>query len=103
MKLKASQEVCNDTMKALWEECKPCLKQTCMKFYARVCRSGSGLVGRQVKRKKIVLEYSLASEWENEENEIFLSFCTQSHVCVGFSHTTQFYDTSRTSHSLTQF
>lgn len=48
MKLKASQEVCNDTMMALWEECKPCLKQTCMKFYARVCRSGSGMVGHQL-------------------------------------------------------
>uniref|UniRef100_A0A8C0PCW3 Clusterin n=1 Tax=Canis lupus familiaris TaxID=9615 RepID=A0A8C0PCW3_CANLF len=47
-KLKASQGVCNDTMMALWEECKPCLKQTCMKFYARVCRSGSGLVGHQL-------------------------------------------------------
>ena len=49
-KLKASQGVCNETMTALWEECKPCLKQTCMKFYARVCRSGSGLVGHQVMR-----------------------------------------------------
>lgn len=49
-KLKASQGVCNETMTALWEECKPCLKQTCMKFYARVCRSGSGLVGQQVTR-----------------------------------------------------
>ncbi|XP_039731849.1 clusterin isoform X2 [Pteropus medius] len=48
MKLKASQGVCNESMMALWEECKPCLKQTCMKFYARVCRSGSGLVGRQL-------------------------------------------------------
>lgn len=48
MKLKAFPEVCNETMMALWEECKPCLKQTCMKFYARVCRSGSGLVGRQL-------------------------------------------------------
>ncbi|KAG8506316.1 Clusterin [Galemys pyrenaicus] len=48
MKLKESQGVCNETMAALWEECKPCLKQTCMKFYARVCRSGSGLVGRQL-------------------------------------------------------
>ncbi|XP_068830234.1 clusterin isoform X3 [Capricornis sumatraensis] len=47
-KLKASQGVCNETMTALWEECKPCLKQTCMKFYARVCRSGSGLVGHQL-------------------------------------------------------
>lgn len=48
MKLKAFPEVCNETMMALWEECKPCLKQTCMKFYARVCRSGSGLVGHQL-------------------------------------------------------
>lgn len=51
MKLKAFPGVCNETMMALWEECKPCLKQTCMKFYARVCRSGSGAVGHQVKRK----------------------------------------------------
>lgn len=62
MKLKASQEVCNDTMMSLWEECKPCLKQTCMKFYARVCRSSSGLVGHQVKRGSAV-ECSLGSEW----------------------------------------
>ncbi|XP_066134669.1 clusterin [Saccopteryx bilineata] len=47
-KLKASEGVCNETMMTLWEECKPCLKQTCMKFYARVCRSGSGMVGHQL-------------------------------------------------------
>ncbi|XP_049721656.1 clusterin [Elephas maximus indicus] len=48
MKLKASPEVCNDTMTALWEECKPCLKHTCVKFYTRVCRSGSPAVGHQL-------------------------------------------------------
>ncbi|XP_012630828.2 clusterin isoform X2 [Microcebus murinus] len=47
-RLKALSGVCNETMMALWEECKPCLKQTCMKFYARVCRSGSGVVGHQL-------------------------------------------------------
>ncbi|XP_075412595.1 clusterin [Tenrec ecaudatus] len=47
-KLKASPEVCNDTMMALWEECKPCLKQTCMRFYTRICRSGSPAVGHQL-------------------------------------------------------
>ena len=46
--LATTQEVCNETMLALWEECKPCLKQTCMRFYSRTCHSGSGLVGRQV-------------------------------------------------------
>ncbi|XP_052666284.1 LOW QUALITY PROTEIN: clusterin [Harpia harpyja] len=46
--LAAKQEVCNETMLALWEECKPCLKHTCMRFYSRTCRSGSGLVGRQL-------------------------------------------------------
>jgi hypothetical protein len=60
MKLKAFPEVCNETMMALWEECKPCLKHTCMKFYARVCRSGSGLVGQQVRRRDV---HSLGSGW----------------------------------------
>lgn len=41
------QETCNDTVLALWEECKPCLKHTCVRFYSKTCRSGSGLVGRQ--------------------------------------------------------
>uniref|UniRef100_A0A452FCE0 Clusterin n=1 Tax=Capra hircus TaxID=9925 RepID=A0A452FCE0_CAPHI len=47
-KLKASQEVCNETMMALWDECKPCLQQTCVKFYAPVCSSSSGLVGHRL-------------------------------------------------------
>nr|AFN21430.1 clusterin preproprotein [Bufo gargarizans] len=45
--LSDSQEICNDTVLALWEECKPCLKQSCVRFYSKTCRSGSGLVGRQ--------------------------------------------------------
>lgn len=49
-KLEQEEEVCNETMKALWEECKPCLKNTCVKYYSRTCSSGSGLVGRQVRR-----------------------------------------------------
>lgn len=45
--LSEREEVCNDTVRALWEECKPCMKQTCVRFYSKTCRSGSGLVGRQ--------------------------------------------------------
>ncbi|KAM4695570.1 clusterin [Discoglossus pictus] len=45
--LAEKNEICNETMLALWEECKPCLKQTCVQFYTKTCRSGSGLVGRQ--------------------------------------------------------
>lgn len=48
-KLEKEEVVCNETMKALWEECKPCLKNTCVKYYSRTCSSGSGLVGRQVR------------------------------------------------------
>lgn len=48
-KLEQEEEVCNETMKTLWEECKPCLKNTCVKYYSRTCSSGSGLVGRQVR------------------------------------------------------
>lgn len=46
--LAEKQEVCNETMLSLWEECKPCLKHTCMRVYSKICHSGSGLVGRQV-------------------------------------------------------
>ncbi|XP_078506089.1 clusterin isoform X2 [Lissotriton helveticus] len=45
--LNETQNVCNETMLALWEECKPCLKQTCIRFYSKTCSSGAGLVGRQ--------------------------------------------------------
>lgn len=51
VKLVHEEEACNETMKALWEECKPCLKTTCVKYYSRTCSSGSGLVGRQVRMK----------------------------------------------------
>lgn len=47
-KLEQEEEVCNETTRALWEECKPCLKNTCVKYYSRTCSSGSGLVGRQL-------------------------------------------------------
>ncbi|XP_032071701.1 clusterin isoform X2 [Thamnophis elegans] len=59
------QEVCNDTMLALWEECKPCLKQTCMKFYTRTCHSGAGLVGRQL--EEFLNRSSPFSIWVNGE------------------------------------
>lgn len=49
-KLSEEQSMCNETMQALWEECKPCLRKTCVKYYSRTCSSGAGLVGRQVRR-----------------------------------------------------
>ncbi|CAJ0968231.1 unnamed protein product [Ranitomeya imitator] len=45
--LSDNQEHCNETVLALWEECKPCLKHSCVRFYSKTCHSGSGLVGRQ--------------------------------------------------------
>ncbi|XP_073529005.1 clusterin [Phyllobates terribilis] len=45
--LSDNAEICNQTVLALWEECKPCLKRSCVRFYSKTCRSGSGLVGRQ--------------------------------------------------------
>lgn len=49
IQLTQEEEGCNDTTRALWEECKPCLKNTCVKYYSRTCSSGSGMVGRQVR------------------------------------------------------
>ncbi|XP_060106602.1 clusterin [Heteronotia binoei] len=63
--LTSKQEVCNETMLALWEECKPCLKQTCMRFYSRTCHSGAGLVGRQL--EELLNHSSPFSIWVNGE------------------------------------
>ncbi|TKS76315.1 Clusterin 51.5 kDa protein [Collichthys lucidus] len=65
-KLEQEEEVCNETMKALWEECKPCLKNTCVKYYSRTCSSGSGLVGRQL--EEVLNRTSPFSIWINGEN-----------------------------------
>ncbi|NXN92238.1 CLUS protein, partial [Rhinopomastus cyanomelas] len=63
--LAARQEVCNETMLALWEECKPCLKSTCLRFYSRTCHSGAGLVGRQL--EEFLNHTSPFSIWVNGE------------------------------------
>ncbi|XP_036405725.1 clusterin [Megalops cyprinoides] len=65
-KLAEEEEVCNETMQALWEECKPCLKNTCIKYYSRTCSSGSGLVGRQL--EEVLNRSSPFSIWINGEN-----------------------------------
>ncbi|XP_076873936.1 clusterin isoform X1 [Brachyhypopomus gauderio] len=65
-KLNEEQSVCNDTMQALWEECKPCLKNTCVKYYSRTCTSGSGLVGRQL--EEYLNQASPFSIWINGQN-----------------------------------
>ncbi|XP_068433861.1 clusterin [Clinocottus analis] len=64
MEAKMEQEVCNETMVALWEECKPCLKNNCVKYYSRTCSSGSGLVGRQL--EKVLNRTSPYSIWINQ-------------------------------------
>ncbi|XP_031693036.1 clusterin-like isoform X2 [Oncorhynchus kisutch] len=65
-KLSDEQEVCNGTMQSLWEECKPCLKNTCIKYYSRTCSSGAGLVGRQL--EEVLNRTSPFSIWINGEN-----------------------------------
>ncbi|XP_071324116.1 clusterin [Trachinotus anak] len=64
-KLEQEEEVCNETIRALWEECKPCLKNTCVKYYSRTCSSGSGLVGRQL--EDVLNRTSPFSIWINGE------------------------------------
>ncbi|XP_041105701.1 clusterin isoform X1 [Polyodon spathula] len=64
-KLNAEQEVCNETMQALWEECKPCLKNTCIRFYSRTCSSGSGMVGKKL--EELLNRTSPISIWINGE------------------------------------
>eukprot|EP00062_Callorhinchus_milii_P008419 gi/632951090/ref/XP_007891102.1/ PREDICTED: clusterin [Callorhinchus milii] len=42
-------EQCKDK-EALWEECKPCLKHVCTRFYAKTCRRGFGMVEKKVEQ-----------------------------------------------------
>ncbi|XP_051511132.1 clusterin-like [Myxocyprinus asiaticus] len=65
-KLSEEQRVCNETMQALWEECKPCLRSTCVKYYSRTCSSGAGLVGRQL--EEVLNRSSPISIWINGQN-----------------------------------
>ncbi|XP_041716529.2 clusterin [Coregonus clupeaformis] len=65
-KLSEEQEVCNSTMQSLWEECKPCLKNTCIKYYSKTCSSGAGLIGRQL--EEVLNRTSPFSIWINGEN-----------------------------------
>ncbi|KAM4902885.1 clusterin [Sylvia borin] len=46
--LSARGERCNESALELWERCKPCLRQRCLRFYSRSCRRGAGMVGRQL-------------------------------------------------------
>ncbi|TRY88940.1 hypothetical protein DNTS_008510 [Danionella cerebrum] len=70
--LKTAQEmeerlsVCNESMQTLWEECKPCLRKTCVKYYSRTCSSGSGLVGRQL--EEVLNRTSPMSIWINGQS-----------------------------------
>ncbi|XP_010880875.2 clusterin [Esox lucius] len=63
--LSEEQEVCNGTMLSLWEECKPCLKNTCIKYYSKTCSSGAALVGRQL--EEVLNRTSPFSIWINGE------------------------------------
>lgn len=67
-KLAEEEEICNETMKALWEECKPCLRSTCVKFYSRTCSSGSGLVGRQVRASRADIRHTQSTYEKWVEN-----------------------------------
>ncbi|KAM8846563.1 clusterin [Synchiropus picturatus] len=63
--LERQLDVCNETTRALWEECKPCLRRSCVRFYSRTCSSGAALVGRQL--EEVLNRSSPVSIWLNGE------------------------------------
>ncbi|MBN3292230.1 CLUS protein, partial [Polypterus senegalus] len=65
VKLNEAQKVCNESIQALWEECKPCLKQSCIRYYSRTCSSASGAVGRRL--EEYLNKTSPISIWINGE------------------------------------
>ncbi|NWI93072.1 CLUS protein, partial [Pitta sordida] len=63
--LAARRELCNETMMELWEQCKPCLRQSCLRFYARTCHSGAGGLGKRL--EEFLNHSSPFSIWLNGE------------------------------------
>ncbi|XP_064364268.1 clusterin isoform X2 [Dromaius novaehollandiae] len=63
--LAGRREACNGTALALWDECKPCLKRSCVRLYAKTCHSGAGLVGRQL--EELLNRSSPFSVWVDGE------------------------------------
>ncbi|XP_051554209.1 clusterin-like protein 1 isoform X1 [Myxocyprinus asiaticus] len=39
-KLNEAEEQCKESLKSSWEECRPCLEDTCKNFYINTCRRG---------------------------------------------------------------
>ncbi|XP_026142747.1 clusterin-like protein 1 [Carassius auratus] len=39
-KLNEAEQQCKESLKSSWEECRPCLEETCKNFYTNTCRSG---------------------------------------------------------------
>ncbi|XP_053089543.1 clusterin-like protein 1 [Pangasianodon hypophthalmus] len=39
-KLDEAEQQCKDTLKSLWDECRPCLQDACKSFYNTTCRRG---------------------------------------------------------------
>ncbi|XP_051989375.1 clusterin-like protein 1 isoform X1 [Xyrauchen texanus] len=39
-KLNEAEQLCKESLKSSWEECRPCLEDTCKSFYTNTCRRG---------------------------------------------------------------
>uniref|UniRef100_A0A8C0VHW4 Clusterin n=2 Tax=Cyanistes caeruleus TaxID=156563 RepID=A0A8C0VHW4_CYACU len=58
-------ERCGPEARELWERCKPCLRQRCLRLYARTCHSGAGMLGRQL--EEFLNNSSPVSVWSEGE------------------------------------
>ncbi|MBN3307364.1 CLUL1 protein, partial [Amia calva] len=75
-KLGEAELQCQEALKSSWEECKPCLRDTCKSFYTSTCRRGFSTFSTKVKEfiQKMSSQFSLLDNQDLIFNQTSESF-----------------------------
>ncbi|KAI4903514.1 hypothetical protein NFI96_027562, partial [Prochilodus magdalenae] len=69
-KLDEAEQQCKETLKSSWEECRPCLEDTCRSFYTNTCRRGFATFSNKLEGLFRRVSTHLSSRGIREEFEI---------------------------------
>lgn len=56
-KLNEAEQQCKESLKSSWEECRPCLEDTCKNFYTNTCRRGFATFTNKVQHSRPPLPF----------------------------------------------
>uniref|UniRef100_A0A667XXI8 Clusterin n=1 Tax=Myripristis murdjan TaxID=586833 RepID=A0A667XXI8_9TELE len=83
-KLQEAEQQCHDSVKTSFEECRPCLEDTCKTFYTSTCRRGFSSFSLKVEEFFRRMATQLGAPEQNEENpDHFNSVLNQNQITEG--------------------